>query len=245
RAAFAVPDLLAVHRADRCYFGGGAAHEDLVGEVKVFAGQVAFDHGNAVVARQRDDGIAGDAVEERGADRRGVQRAVENEEHVFARAFTEQSGGRERDAFAEAALARFTRDQLAGQIIARGLCARGNRVGRKALPARHARGNASLQGFRSEVRTHRPTGDGQADRRVRGDAETAESAERARTQVGLFEAVLLQDFVAGGGGFLDGKRQRHVVDARRVVQALHVRGEPENRAALRRLVAANAFEHRR
>src|SRR6185437_16492743 len=46
-AAFAAADLLAVDRTDRRDLGGGAAHKDLVGEVKVFARQVALDHGDA------------------------------------------------------------------------------------------------------------------------------------------------------------------------------------------------------
>src|SRR6185437_15701165 len=178
RTALTFADLLAVHRTYRRDLGGGAAHEDFVGEVEVFARQVAFDHGDAVVARQRNDRIAGNAVQKRGADRRSMQRAVEHQEHVFARAFAQEPGGRERDAFTETAQARLARDQLAGKIIAGRLGTRGDRVGCETLPTRHAGGDAVLQRLWAEVRAHRPAGDRDLHRCIGRDAEAAKTAER-------------------------------------------------------------------
>src|SRR3546814_15292530 len=77
-------------------------------------------HLDAGVAGQRDQAVAGDAVEQGGADRRGVQRAVEDQEDVLARALAEQAGGSQRDAFAEPEPARLACDELAGPVVAAG-----------------------------------------------------------------------------------------------------------------------------
>ena len=53
RTRLAGSDLAAVDRADRRDLRRRAAHEQLVAQVQVFARQVALDHGDAVVARQR------------------------------------------------------------------------------------------------------------------------------------------------------------------------------------------------
>src|SRR3546814_6038925 len=77
--------------------------------------------------------------------RRGVQRAVEDQEDVLARALAEQAGGSQRDAFAEPEPARLACDELAGQVVAAGLGAGGDGVGCHALPARHAGIDALFQ----------------------------------------------------------------------------------------------------
>ena len=53
RAGAADADLAAVDRADRRDFRRRAAHEELVAQVEVFARDVALDHLDAVVARER------------------------------------------------------------------------------------------------------------------------------------------------------------------------------------------------
>ena len=113
-----------------------------------------------------------------------VQRAVEHQEEVFAGAFAEQAGRRERDAFAETEPARLARDQLARKIIATGFRARGNRVRRETLPARHAGVDALLRARRRRGRAHLPARDGDVDRRVGGKAESAKAAKRDGPQVG-------------------------------------------------------------
>ena len=52
RPGLAGADLAAVDRTDRRDFRRGAAHEELVAQVQVFARQVALDHFDAGVARQ-------------------------------------------------------------------------------------------------------------------------------------------------------------------------------------------------
>src|SRR6185437_7950919 len=237
-------DLLAVDRTDRGDFGGGAAHEHLVGEVEVFARQVALDHLDAVLARQRDQRVAGDAGEDGRAGRRGVQYAVEHQEDVLARTFAEQAGGGQRDALAEAEAARLARDQLAGQVVAAGLGAGRDGVRREALPARHAGGDAVFQRLWPEVGAHRPRGHGHVDRRFGGQAETAQAAPRDGAQVGSGETVLADDLAAGRGEFVARAWQCHVVDLRRVEQAVEVVGEAKDRCTVRRGVAADAFEYR-
>ena len=138
RPALPVPTCLPSTERIGVIFGGGAAHQHLVGEIQVFARNVALDHLDTVFAGQRLQCVAGDAGEDRGAGRRGVQHAVEHQEQVLARAFAEQAAGGQRDAFAEAEAARFARDQLTGKIVATGLGAGRNGVRREALPARHA-----------------------------------------------------------------------------------------------------------
>jgi hypothetical protein len=58
-----------VDLADRDELGRGAAHEDLVGQVELGAGDVALDDVVAQVAGDLDDRAARDAVEDRGGQR--------------------------------------------------------------------------------------------------------------------------------------------------------------------------------
>jgi hypothetical protein len=141
------------------------------------------------VAREHDDRVARDAVEQGGADRCRVQHAVEHQEQVLAGAFAEQTGRGQRDALAETQAPRFARDELAGQIVAAGLRAGRNRVRRETLPARDAGIDACLEHTFAEVRSHLPGGDGDVGRRVRGQAEAAEAAERDRPQIRAVELV--------------------------------------------------------
>ena len=182
--------------------------------------------------------VAGDAVEQRRADRRGVQHAVEHQEQVLARAFAEQAGGGQRDAFAEAEPPRFARDQLSGQVVAAGLRTGGNGVRREALPARHAGVDAVLEHAGAEIRAHRPGCDRDVGRRLRRQPEAAEPAERDRPQVGLAQRVRCEYLAACGVDLVERIGNRHVVDLRRGEQAAGVVVEPEDhrdRAASRRL----------
>ena len=180
-----------------------------------------------------DQRIAGDAVEQRGADRRRVQRAVEDQEQVLARAFAEQAGRCERDAFSETEPPRFARDQLPGQVIAAGLGAGGNGVGREPLPARHAGVDARRDDVMAEIRPHFPGRDGDVGRRVGRQAESAEAAERDGAQVGLGQPVGLEHLAAGGVDLVERIRDRHVVDPRRGEQAPGVVAEAEDRRGRR------------
>lgn len=245
RAGFAGADLAAVDGADRGDFGGGAAHEEFVAEVEIFAREVAFDDAETGVLRQREDGVAGNAVEQCGADRGGVQFVAEDEEQVFARAFAEQAGRSEGDAFAEAQATRFAGDELAGEIIAAGFRARGNGVRCEALPTGDAGVDALLQHAGAEVLAHLPCRDGHVGGRVGGQAEAAQSAVRDRAQIIGGEVIGLQHVATGGVDLVQRVRHRHVVDLGRGEQAPVVIGEAEDRRAVRCVVAADALEHRR
>ena len=63
------------------------------------------------------------------------------------------------------------------------------------------------------------------------DAELAVAVERDRAQVALRQAVRADQLVARRAQLLDRVRQLHVEQPRRVVQALQVLGEPEDRRA--------------
>src|SRR5215475_9754592 len=65
-----------VDRANRSDFGGGAAEERFVGEIKHFARDHLLDHGNVQVARDLQHGIASDAREHRVAEGRRLEHAV-------------------------------------------------------------------------------------------------------------------------------------------------------------------------
>ena len=78
-------DRVVVDLADRDELGGGAAEEDLVGEVELGAREVALDDLDPEVARDLQDGLAGDAVEDRGRLRRRGDHAVLDDVDVLAR----------------------------------------------------------------------------------------------------------------------------------------------------------------
>src|SRR6218665_635826 len=62
-AAGALADLDAVEFADGRDFRGGAGEEGLVGDVDLVAGDAFFDQLQAQVLADREDGVAGDAVQ--------------------------------------------------------------------------------------------------------------------------------------------------------------------------------------
>src|SRR5690606_23444400 len=67
RTGLAAPDLAMVDLADRRDLGGGAREEHLVGDVQLVARDRRLDDLDALLAEQRDRGLARDP----GEDRRG------------------------------------------------------------------------------------------------------------------------------------------------------------------------------
>src|SRR4029077_18157155 len=68
RTARAAAELDAVELADRRHLGGGAGEERLVADVDLVAGDALFDQLQAEVAADREDRVAGDAVERAGRE---------------------------------------------------------------------------------------------------------------------------------------------------------------------------------
>ena len=56
-------------------------------------------HGDVQIFGERDDGVARDAGQNAGGERRRVERAVVDEKDVHAGAFADVAAGIERDAF--------------------------------------------------------------------------------------------------------------------------------------------------
>jgi hypothetical protein len=119
-------------------------------------------------------------------------------------------------------------------------------VRRDALPRRDLGADAEPQALLAEVRAPRPAHDHRLDRvRARGDAQLAVAVERDRADVALVETVRAEQLVGRRLQLVDRVRNVHVQEARRVVQALHVLAEAEDRRPLRRVVAADALEDAR
>ncbi len=82
------------HRGD---LAGRAGEEDLAGRVQHVARESLFHHLDPVLARQRDDRIARDAVQDGHRQRRGVQAAAVDHENVLAGALGHRPGGVQHD----------------------------------------------------------------------------------------------------------------------------------------------------
>src|SRR5581483_6753067 len=88
-----------VHRADRSDLRRGAGKEDLVGQVKHFAGDHLLNDRDIQVARDLDNGIARDSRQNRVAQGSGHERALAEDEQVLARALADVAVGVKRNAF--------------------------------------------------------------------------------------------------------------------------------------------------
>ena len=76
-----------VEFADRGHFGGRAGEEGLVADVDLIAGDALLDQLQAQVLADREDGVAGDAVERAGRQVGRVDHAVLDDEEVLPGAF--------------------------------------------------------------------------------------------------------------------------------------------------------------
>lgn len=88
-ARLAGPDLAVVDLADGRHLRGSASEERLVGEVELVAGDRRLLDGDAVLAGEREDGVAGDAGEDAAGQRRGDELALLDDEQVLAGAFAD------------------------------------------------------------------------------------------------------------------------------------------------------------
>ena len=169
RAALALADRDLVDRPDRRDFDRRAHEEGLVGDVEQLARQQLFADLEAVISRERDDRVAGDARQDRRGRRRRVDDVVADEEEVLAAAFAQEAGRVEGDPFAVALRHRFHLDQRRVGVVGRGLRERrkGVRGGcgstssparRRRWSARPGRGTRPIPTARSRCRPGRAAG---------------------------------------------------------------------------------------
>jgi hypothetical protein len=235
-----VADQDAVDGAEVGDFCRGAGEEGLVANVEELAGEGLLDDGDAHVAGEDEDGIAGDAVQDGVGERRSVEGAAADDEEVFAGALGEVAVDVEGDAFVVAVGGGFHADELGVHVVGAGLGERGHGVGGEAVPA----GDADV-GALVAVEEVAPgeVGDVDLDGRVEGvDADFAVAAEGDGADVAGGCAVGFDDIDDGGFELLDGVREVHAVDFAGVEEALHVLGEAEDCGAVGLGITADALK---
>ena len=175
---------------NRRHLGGRPAHEHLVGEVEVGADQRLLDHLVAEVARDLDDRVARDPVQDPGREVGRVDHAVADDEDRLARAVGDVPVRREQDRLVVARLLRLGDREHRVQVDAGRLRGVRDDVRRDPLPARDLRADARPERLLAEVGAPRPRHDRDLDRvPARRDAELAEAVEGDRADVALGEAV--------------------------------------------------------
>src|SRR5712692_11593069 len=113
----AAADHDSVNGADGSYFGGGPGKENFVGDIEHFAGNHLLDQRVAELPRQRDDGVARDARQNRGPERRRKDLAVPDHEDIFPAAFADVPRSVERDPFDVAVDLGLHLDELGVHVI--------------------------------------------------------------------------------------------------------------------------------
>ena len=237
-------DRVVVDLADRGQLGGGARHEDLVGEVELAAGDVALDDLVAEVLGDLDRRQAVDAAEDRGLVARGGDDAVADHEQVLARALADVAVRVEQDALLVAGLLGLDLGEHGVEVLAGRLGGRDLRVVRDLPPRGDLRADAVLLALLAEVGGPLPDRDADVDRAVeRVQAHRAGAAEDERADVAGLQARARDHLVRRGADLLLGVRDVHVVHPGRVEEPVDVVAVAEDRGAARGLVGAHALEH--
>src|SRR5216683_3736998 len=249
RAHGAVADQDAVDRAKVGDLGGGAGKEGLVADVDHLAQQRLLDDFYPELLRQRENGVAGDAVEYRVRQWRGIEDAAADEEEVFAGALGEVAVGVEPDALGVAVDLGLHADELRVHVVGAGLGERRHGVGGEAGPA----GDTDVGALVAvDVFAPGEVGDVDLDRALQWiDAHLAVAAESDGADVAGRDSVGFDDIDDGSSELVCGIGQGHAVDFGGVDETSHVFGEAEDAgacficAAGALGVAANALEDRR
>ena len=204
-------DLAEVDLAERDALGRRAAHEDLVRGVELVARDGPLDDGNPEVARERDERVARDALQDRRRGRRD-DRAVLHEEQVLARAFGHVALRVEHDGLVEAQPHGFGLREEAVRVAAADLGLRHRDVRVVAREGRDVRAHAFLESLGPEVVLPLPRGD--ADRRraavevqVPAAAGAAAREIEERPDVAVVEPVAGDELGAGLDDLLLGERK--------------------------------------
>src|SRR5690606_31510808 len=122
-----------------------------------------------------------------------------------------------------------------------------SRPGGHPLPPAGADSYTLLQPVRAQVRTPFPGGNCNVNRVIRlgREADVPVSSHCDRANVGAIHQVVCNyDVLADAGEFVAAVWDRHTIDFRRIQEALHMIGQPEDFWPLRSLVHTYALEHR-
>src|SRR4051794_15269694 len=247
-------DLARLARADRpvvdlangCQLGGGAGHEDLVGEVELIAGDLALLQLEAEVARDLDRRGAVDAAEHaREVGRRG-DHPVLDDEQVLAGALGDVPVRVEEDRLLVAGLVGLDLGEHGVEVLARRLGGGDHDVVGQPAPRGDAGAHAALLALVAEVGAPFPDGDADLDRAVeRVQAHRPGAAEDDRADVALLQPRALDRLVGGGADLLARVGDVHEVHPGRAEQPLDVVLVAEDRGPARGLVGADALEDAR
>src|SRR6267154_2599472 len=192
---YAFADLDVVDGANGRDFDRGAGKEDFVDDVEHFAGDDLLLHRDLQVFRDFHDGVAGDAGQNTGGQRRSVQRAVVHEEDIHAGAFADVTVGVQGDAFGVAVEAGFHANELRVHVVGSGFGHGGKRIGGDAGPGADADVDTFGERFGPKVSAPRPTSHIDVDRGTkRIDANFAIAAENDGLHVAGVEFVEAHDF---------------------------------------------------
>ncbi len=221
-----------------------ACEERLVADVQHLAREYLFPHAEPEIVRDGENRVARDARQDRGAQRRRVNRVVADDEQVLSAAFADMPGRVERDPFAVAVRDRLHLDQLRVRVVRGALRERREGVGRRPRPGADPDVHAVLQRVLPEIRPPLPREDRGVDRAgKRVDAERVIPAIDDRPDVAGLERVRPDGLEHRVGECHHVDLRFHPVDLAGVEQAAHVRVEPETGGAPRRVVATRSFEN--
>ena len=193
--------------------------------------------------RQRNHGVARNARQHGSGKRRRIDFAVADDEDIFAAAFAHMAAGIERDALGIAVGDRFHLDELGVHIVGRSLGHGRQGVGRNPLPGGNAHIHAVAQRFVAQVFPPRPRQDVNLNGILQGiDTHFTFAAKRHRAEVAVLDVVDAHQFHHRLRQLLARVGQLHAIDLGGVHQAVGVLLQPEDRRAVRRVVAPNAFK---
>src|SRR5918996_1284570 len=236
-------DLVVVHRTHRRHPGGGAAHEDFVGEIELRADDLPLLHGVPECLCDLDHRLARDPGQDRGREVRRREDLVLDDEDVLARAVRDRALVREKDRLLVAGPGRLDHGEHRVQVDPGRLRDVRDRVRPDPLPRGDLRAHAALEGVLAEICPPRPADDADVDRvGARVDAELAVAVEGERAQVALGQPVRRDELVGRAPQLLDRVSKLHVQEPCRVVEAHEVVGEAEYRRPVVGLVAADPLE---
>src|SRR6266404_9829801 len=245
-ASDAFADLDAIYGADGRDFDGRANEENFIHDVEHLARDHLFLHRNTQIFGELHDGVARDARQNTGGQRRRIERSVVNEEDVHAGAFANVAAGIEGDAFRVVVERSFHANELGVHVICRGFGHRGQSVRRYARPGADADINALCERIGSEIGAPGPASHVNVDRGAQGiHSHLAVTTEHDRLNVAGVQFVGANELGGGVGKLVEGVGKIHPINFRGIDEPLHVLAKAEDRGALLGLVAADAFEYGR
>ena len=237
-AGFAVTDEAAVELDGGDDLGGGAGEEAFVGGEEVVASHHLLFAGEAELAEDFDDGLAGDAVETASGDGRGVDFAVFGDEDVVAGAFGDVALFVEHDALFATGLDGLNFGHDVVEVV-EGFDLGAEGSGGGATGGAGDEVEAFFVAFRGVQRDGAGDDDDAGAGALEGvQAEGADAAGNDEADVSVLEVVSGNGFEGGLFHFLDWDGNLHANGAGGLIEALYVGGETEDAT----VIDANAFE---